>query len=76
MKSMQEPAGPAFTREAVMQACEAIRQEQRPKWWTAAHWQCWGCTTFTKGDLEKRCFASAPGNRGCELVNRRLEGLH
>ncbi|MBI5080573.1 MAG: hypothetical protein HZB17_04615 [Chloroflexi bacterium] len=38
-----------------------------------ARWQCWGCETFTQGVLTQMCLNSAPGNRGCNVLNDRYE---
>ncbi len=56
--------------------CEQVRAMNRGKWFTYQTWWCWGCTTFTKGDPAKRCFASTPDNRGCLQVNQRFDGSH
>lgn len=63
----------AIPLEVAQQLCAAIRAEERGRWWSAAHWQCWGCARFTGGDPQKMCMGSAPGWRGCALVNRRYE---
>ena len=36
--------------------------------------QCWGCVTFSKGDVEKMCFRNSPGNRGCIMINAKYDG--
>ncbi len=64
----------AIPQEIADELCEEIRTQYRGKWWTVAGWQCWGCTTFTKGDPAKRCYgASSPDNRGCGQVNQRFD---
>jgi hypothetical protein len=60
-------------KEEAYRICDSIRAQYRGKWWTAAGMQCWGCTTFTKGDPEKFCVTSAPGYRGCGLVSARYD---
>lgn len=69
---MNATAGP-ITKAEALQICEEIREQYRGKFWTLAGLQCWGCTTFTKGDIGKRCFANAPDFRGCNLVNDRYD---
>jgi hypothetical protein len=61
--------------EQALSACEQVQVENRGKWLTYQTWWCWGCTTFTKGDPSKRCFANSLENRGCLQVNERLEKL-
>ncbi len=65
----------AIPQDIADELCEEIRTQYRGKWWTIAGWQCWGCTTFTKGDPAKMCVHNAPGNRGCNLVNERYDKL-
>jgi hypothetical protein len=61
----------AIPRETALQLCAEIRQENRGKWYRFAHIQCWGCTTYAKGDPDKLCLNSQEGYRGCNLVNKR-----
>ena len=49
----------ALPFDVAMELCETIREEQRIKWFT----QCWGCTTFSKGDVSKMCGAVVACNR-------------
>jgi len=60
-------------KDQALALCEQLRAENRGKWYTYQTWWCWGCTTFTKGDPAKRCFANAAGNRGCLQVNERFD---
>ncbi len=61
-------------KDQALAICEEIRAENRRKWYTYQAWWCWGCTTFTKGDSDKRCFANNnPDNRGCLQVNQRFD---
>ncbi len=66
---------PPLERDLALELCEEIRHEYRGRWWTLAGLQCWGCVTFTGGDASKFCFNSAPGFRGCALVNARYNQL-
>lgn len=68
--------GEAITKDEALRICEAIRIQYRGKFWTLAGLQCWGCTTFTKGNIDKRCFASQPNFRGCNLVNGVYDKQH
>jgi hypothetical protein len=61
----------AISREEALKLCEEVRQENRHKWFSAARWQCWGCVSFTRGDLDKMCLRTPAGYNGCTLVNRR-----
>jgi hypothetical protein len=63
----------AIPKDVAWQLCTEIRQEHRGKWYTATWWQCWGCTTFSKGDPAKMCFSNADGYHGCNLVNARFD---
>ncbi len=60
----------AIPKDQALAICEQIRQENRGKWYTFNGLWCWGCATFTKGEADKRCFASSPDYRGCAQVNR------
>lgn len=60
-------------REVALQLCAEIRQAERAKWFSAAHWQCWGCVRFSRGDLAKMCMGSQPNFRGCVLINARFD---
>ncbi len=59
----------AIPKEVAFQLCTAIRQRYHGKWYTSAGLQCWGCTTFSKGDPTKMCVSNQPDYRGCNLVN-------
>lgn len=63
----------AITRETAIQLCAEERAENRRKWLSAAHWQCWGCVKFTGGDPDKMCMHSPQGYNGCLLVNARYD---
>ncbi len=58
-------------KDTALELCAEIRQKYGGKWWTLAGMQCWGCTTFSKGDPAKMCVASRPDYRGCNLVTAR-----
>lgn len=60
-------------KEVALRICEDIRKQYNRKWYTIAGLQCWGCKTFTRGDINKMCFNSSPDNRGCNLVNARFD---
>lgn len=62
--------GEAIRPETALALCAQVREKYRSKWYTAAHWQCWGCQTFSRGVVTQMCFASEPNRRGCQLVNR------
>ncbi len=63
----------AIPKDAALQICAEIREQYRGKWWSLAGMQCWGCTTFSKGDPTKMCIGSRPDYRGCNLVNARYD---
>ncbi len=63
----------AIPKDVAFQLCTEIRQQYRGKWYTAAGWQCWGCTTFSHGDPAKMCISNRPDFRGCNLVNTRYD---
>ena len=69
----QPDAVKVIPKEVAYQLCAEIRQEYRGKWYTFAGLQCWGCTRFSKGDLDKLCVSSRPDYRGCNLVNARYD---
>ncbi len=66
----------AISSDQALAICEQVQAGNRGKWYTYQTWWCWGCTTFTKGGPDKRCFANAPGNRGCAQVNRVYDAPH
>ncbi len=43
------------TKDQGYAICEAIRAGNRGRPVSISYWWCWGCTTFTGGDKEKRC---------------------
>ena len=61
----------AIPKDMALQLCAEIRQAYLGKWYTLAGLQCWGCTTFSKGNTTKMCVSSRPDFRGCNLVNAR-----
>jgi hypothetical protein len=63
----------AIPRQVAARLCEQIRNEQRGRWYTFNGLWCWGCATFTGGDVDKRCWASSPEHRGCAQVNARYD---
>jgi len=70
---MSVTATKAIPREVALQLCADIQAENRRKWYTAAGMMCRGCVKFSKGDPNKRCFASRPDNRGCYQVSARYD---
>ena len=63
----------AIPKDVAFRLCEKIREENRGKWYRWTAWMCWGCTTFCKGDMNKRCVGNQPSHRGCVQVNARFE---
>jgi hypothetical protein len=60
-------------KDVAMRLCSEIQSENQKKWLLSyKRMWCWGCRTFTKGQPDKMCFANAPGNRGCEQINKKL----
>jgi hypothetical protein len=45
-------------KEQGLALCEIIREENRKRPISVSALWCWGCTTFTGGDPEKRCGAT------------------
>ena len=60
-------------KDGALQLCAEIRQQYQGKWRTLPGLQCMSCNAATKGDMTKRCVSSAPGYRGCNLVNTRYD---
>lgn len=58
--------------EEARRLCEEIYRRNRGRWWTVGGLWCWGCAAFTKPPT-KRCWANAPGNRGCAQVAARFD---
>ncbi len=52
--------------------CEEIRAENERGWYTVNGIWCLFCVRFS-GAATKRCFANAPGARGCAQVNARYD---
>lgn len=69
---MEQQALEAIPRETALRLCEEIRAENRGRWWTVNGMWCWGCARFS-GEPDRRCWANAPGNRGCAQVNARYD---
>ena len=61
------------SRQGALEACEKARGENRRKYFSADHWQCWGRMRFG-GEPEKRCMHANGGWGGCAIVNRMLAG--
>ena len=60
------------SKEAAIAACEQVRAHNARRYWSGAHWQCWGCMKFG-GEPEKRCMRSEDGWDACPHVNRWIE---
>jgi hypothetical protein len=67
--STQDP----IPQDVAQQLCREVRTQNRGRWYSAAWWQCWGCTTFTHNDEAKMCYFKPPAFRGCNLVNARYD---
>ncbi len=52
--------------------CNEISPVKLRHWWDPSALQCRGCIRFS-ADMEHRCFAAEPGNRGCGFVNARWD---
>lgn len=63
----------AISREAAIAACERVRARNGQRYFSAAHWQCWGCMKFG-GEPEKRCMRSEEGWDACPHVNAEAAG--
>ena len=68
-------AAQAIPQDVALRLCAEIRAAHHNRWFSAAHWQCWGCVTFTRGVPAKMCLSSRPGCRGCSLINARYERM-
>jgi hypothetical protein len=62
----------SIPKDRALELCEEIRKEKSGRPFT----QCWGCVKFSKGNPDKMCLSSKPGNRGCKLVNERYDRGH
>jgi hypothetical protein len=56
------------TKKDALAACEQVRNANRRRYFSPAHWQCWGCMRFG-GEPEKRCMRTPDGWNGCASVN-------
>ena len=63
----------AIPKEVAIQLCAEVRERYRGKWCTLAGMQCWGCTTFSRGDPAKMCWSNHSDHRGCNLVYARYD---
>ena len=60
----------ALTREDAVRLCDEVCEANARRYFSAAHWQCWGCRRFG-GAPEKRCMRTdAGGWDACEWVNK------
>ena len=62
----------AIPFDTAARLCEEIRSENERRWYTFNGIWCLFCVRFS-GPATKRCFANAPGARGCEQVNARYD---
>ncbi len=60
-----------LSKERAIAACDEVRAENRHRYLSAGHWQCWGCIRFG-GEPEKRCMRSEDGWDACPQVNSRV----
>ena len=60
----------AIPYKTAIKLCEQIYNVNRHKWYTVNGLWCWGCTTFSRGNIRKRCFNNKNNNTGCGQVNR------
>jgi hypothetical protein len=63
----------AIPKDVALSLCREIREEIRGKWYRFTWLQCWGCMTFSKGNIDKMCLSNQEGYRGCNLVNKRYD---
>ena len=63
----------AIPRQTALALCQAIRDENRGKWWRWTAWWCWGCEKASGGDPVKMCWHNPPDHRGCARVNGRFD---
>ena len=62
----------ALTRDEAVAACEQVRRQNRHRYLSGSHWQCWGCMRFG-GEPEKRCMHTDNGGwDACPHINRLL----
>ncbi len=54
----------ALPEDTALLFCSKIRRKHRRKLFSIARWQCWGCTTFSKGERARMC----GGVVSCNLV--------
>lgn len=60
-----------ISREMAVAACDRVRGGNAHRYFSGAHWQCWGCIKFG-GEPEKRCMRSDDGWDACPHVNAEL----
>jgi len=63
-------AGKDIPREVALKLCDEIRAENKQKRFSMGKLQCWGCYTWSRGDMEKLCLST---KEGCNLVNKRYK---
>ena len=63
----------AIPKHIAMVHCAQIRKENQQQWWNPIHWQCSICMKRSHGHPTKMAMGSAPGFRGCPLVNQRVD---
>jgi len=62
--------GKDIPREVAMKLCDEIRAENKQRRFSISQLQCWGCCTWSRGDVGKMCLSS---KEGCNLVNKRYK---
>ncbi len=72
----QDGATKGIPPEVAARLCQEVRAANRGRWYTFHGLWCWGCATFTGGDVHKRCWNNGPEHRGCAQVNARYDRLH
>lgn len=64
---MAQTAQPIPLADAI-RLCGQVSAAKLRRWWDPGGLQCRGCLRFS-ADVEHRCFAAQPGNRGCTFIN-------
>jgi hypothetical protein len=65
----------AIPLEVALRLCEEVLEANRHRLLDLAAWRCRECAYDSHGDSASRGFSTAPGNRGCPMVNQRWEEL-
>ncbi len=62
----------AIPSDTAIRLCNEIYEKNRRRLYTYSGLWCWGCGRFSR-NISQRCFANAPGNRGCSQVNTKYD---